>query len=181
MTILERLLGHDAWTTRQLLLRCRELPSEQLNRNFDIGDRSLAGAFEHIIACMESHTDLITGRNTQEHFLATKALRNDKTIDGMLKRLTVVAKDLAEFAIVVDRDGCADEMVTNPDNGNRRSIGGVIAHVITHSVHHRAQALYMMEKLGVENVIEGDVLGWESQARGWGWIDGGSYGSMVAG
>lgn len=30
MTILDRLLGHDAWTTRQLLLRCRELSEEQM-------------------------------------------------------------------------------------------------------------------------------------------------------
>ena len=36
----------------------------------------------------------------------------------------------------------------------------------------------MTERLGQTNVIEGDVLGWESVARGWGWRDGGSYGRM---
>ncbi len=41
MTILDRLLGHDAWTTRQLLLRCRELSEEQMSRTFNIGDRNL--------------------------------------------------------------------------------------------------------------------------------------------
>jgi uncharacterized damage-inducible protein DinB len=59
MDILDRLLGHDAWTTRQLLLRCRELTDEQMDRPFDIGNRSLRQTFEHIIACMESHTDLM--------------------------------------------------------------------------------------------------------------------------
>ena len=181
MTILDRLLAHDAWTTRQLLLRCRELPPEQWMRKFDIGDRSLAGTFEHIIACMESHTDLILGRKTREYFLASKAIRDHETLEGMLKRLTVVAKDFAEAALGTERDGAADEMVANPENGNLRSRGGVIAHIVTHGMHHRAQILFMLEQLGVQNTIEGDVLGWEAQARGWGWDDGGSVGSPVAG
>ena len=180
MTILGRLLGHDAWTTRQLLLRCRELSEEQRDRTFDIGDRSLSETFEHLIACMESHTDLLLGRRTQEHYEATHALRDDETVEGMLTRLTIVAKDFAEFAAQVEREGRADEMVTNPENGNRRTLGGVIAHLITHSMHHRAQILFMLEQLGVQDVIEGDALGWESVARGWGWEDGGSYGRPVA-
>ena len=73
MTILDRLLGHDAWTTRQLLLRCRELSEEQMDRMFDIGDRSLRGTFEHLIACMESHTDLLLGRTAQTRLTGTTA------------------------------------------------------------------------------------------------------------
>jgi uncharacterized damage-inducible protein DinB len=175
MNILDRLLGHDAWTTRQLLLRCRELSDEQLDRKFDIGARSLRKTFEHIIACMEGHTDFMMGQTASEHD------RDDESIDGLLTRLTIVAKDFAEFASRVEREGRVDEMCTNRGNGNRRSLGGVIAHVITHSMHHRAQALYILEQLGVQDVIEGDVLGWEAQARGWGWVDGGSYGNIVAG
>lgn len=180
MTILDRLLGHDAWTTRQLLLRCRELSDEQFNRNFEIGDRSLAGTFEHIVSCMESHTDLILGRRTMENYLATKELRDDETLDGMLKRLTIVAKDFAEFAAKIDREGRADEMCENPENGNRLPLGSVIAHIITHSMHHRAQVMFMMEQLGVGDVIEGDALGWEGQARGWGYGWCNSYGRVIA-
>jgi len=174
VTIVDRLLGHDAWTTRQLLLRCRELSEEQLSRKFDIGDKSLLETFEHLIACMEGHTEFMMGRTAYE------AYRDDETVDGMLTRLTIVAKDLAEVASRVDREGQADVMVTDPDNGNRRSLGGLIAHTITHSMHHRAQILYILEQLGVQNVIEGDALGWEAQARGWGWADGQSSGRMIA-
>jgi uncharacterized damage-inducible protein DinB len=175
MTILDRLLGHDAWTTRQLLLCCREMSDEQWNRPFDLWDRSPRETFEHLIACMESHTDLLTGRN---EYLTS---RDDETVDGMLKRHSIVAKEFAEAATQVEREGRADEMVTNPDSGNRRSRGGLIAHLLTHSMHHRAQILNMLDRLGVEEVIEGDALGWESQARGWGWDDGGSYGRMTPG
>ena len=180
MTILDRLLGHDAWTTRQLLLRCRELSDDQMNRSFEIGDRSLSGTFEHLIACMESHTDLLLGRRTQEHYEATKTLRDDETVDGMLTRLTIVAKDFGEFAAKVDREGRADEMCTDSEHSNWWPLGSVIAHIITHSTHHRAQIMYLLEQLGVQNVIEGDALGWEGQARGWGYDWSNSYGRTVA-
>lgn len=174
MDILDRLLGHDAWTTRQLLLQCRDLSEEQLDRPFDIGNRSLRDTLEHIIACMESHTDFLLRRSY------VPGGRDDTSVEGMLRRLTIVAKDFAELATRVQREGRADEMITNPNSGNRRSLGGVIAHLLTHSMHNRAQALYMLDQLGGENVIEGDVLGWEAAARGWGWEDGGSYGRMKA-
>jgi len=175
MDILDRLLAHDAWTTRQLLLRCNELSDEQLDRQFDIGDRSLRDTVDHLVGCMEGHTDFLLGRS--EEF----AYRDEISIAGMLKRLTIIAKDFSEFATRVQREGRADETATNPRSGNRRSLGGVIGHVITHSMHHRAQILYILEQLGVENVIEGDVLAWEAVARGWGWEDGRIYGALAAG
>ena len=75
MTILDRLLGHDAWTTRQLLLRCRELirRADEIARSIS-ATAALAETFEHLIACVESHTDLLLGRRTQENYEATKAL-----------------------------------------------------------------------------------------------------------
>jgi len=180
MNVLDRLLGHNAWTTRQLLLRCRELSEDQLNRNFDIGDRSLIGTFEHIVSCMESHTDLLLGRRTEANYLATKAIRDDESIDGILTRLTIVSKDFSEFAVKVDREGRADDMCTNTEQTKRWPIGSVIAHIITHSMHHRAQAMYIMEQLGLQDVIEGDALGWEGQARGWGYGWSHSTGKTVA-
>jgi uncharacterized damage-inducible protein DinB len=42
----------------------------------------------------------------------------------------------------------------------------MIAHVITHSMHHRAQLIFMLRELGVEDLPEGDVLSWESQLGG---------------
>jgi uncharacterized damage-inducible protein DinB len=44
-----------------------------------------------------------------------------------------------------------------------KSYGGAIAHVITHSMPHRAQLLSMLRKRGVESLPEGDVLSWEER------------------
>src|SRR5947207_26780 len=103
MTILDRLLGHDAWTTRQLLLRSRELSEEQLHRIFDIGDRSLFGTFVHMIECMELHIDRMLERPERE-------LAVSDSVGGLLERLTVAAKELASLATRVEREGKADEM-----------------------------------------------------------------------
>jgi uncharacterized damage-inducible protein DinB len=42
-----------------------------------------------------------------------------------------------------------------------KSFGGTILHVLTHNHSHRTEILHMLERLGVKNLIEGDVLGWE--------------------
>ena len=170
MTILDRLLAHDAWTTRQLLLRCRELSDAKLDRVFDIGDRSLRVTFVHMIECAELHMDRMMG-------LPERMLEENYDIDALLKRHSLISRELAELATRVEREGSADATWTG-GNG-KRTFGAGIGHLITHSMHHRAQAMYMMEQLGLDDVIEGDVLGWESVARGWGWEHGGSYGRPV--
>ena len=175
MTILDRLLTHDAWTTRQLLLACRRVSDEQMNYRFELDDRTLGETLEHIVAAMERHTDVLLQRPTMHNTL----LRSDASVDSLLKRLTAVAKDFADVSLKIDREGRADDMVEGQQEGKRVSLGGEIAHVITHGMHHRAQAMDMMRHFGID-VIEGDVLSWEAVARGWGWDDGGSDGIMVA-
>ena len=50
--ILNRLLGHNAWTTQQLLDRARELPPGQYVQRFDIGPGSVHDTLLHIIDVM---------------------------------------------------------------------------------------------------------------------------------
>jgi uncharacterized damage-inducible protein DinB len=46
-----------------------------------------------------------------------------------------------------------------------KSFGGTIAHVITHNMHHRGEIIHMLTRLGLVNVLEGDVLSWEQQVH----------------
>jgi uncharacterized damage-inducible protein DinB len=163
--ILDRLLGHDAWTTGQLLLRCRELSDAQLDRRFDIGDRSLRETFQHIIENMESWTDLMAERPVRK----APTPEGTPSVDRLLSRLSLAAKDLADVSRRIRDDGRLDQMYldTLADPPIPKPLGGTIVHVITHSMHHRAQALYIMEQLGLSDLPEGDALGWEHQAFGW--------------
>jgi uncharacterized damage-inducible protein DinB len=162
MDILDRLLGHDAWTTRQLLIRCRELTPEQLDLRFDIGDRSLRQTFAHLIECMEVWTDRLAERAVRESSA-------DVSIEGLLDRLALAAKDLSAVARRIQREGRLDDLYVDHQERppNPRPLGGMIVHVLTHSMHHRAQALYLMERLGLKDLPEGDALDWEHRAFGW--------------
>jgi uncharacterized damage-inducible protein DinB len=42
--------------------------------------------------------------------------------------------------------------------------GAGTAHLITHSMHHRAQLLYTLRRLKLDNLPEGDVFSWEKRA-----------------
>jgi uncharacterized damage-inducible protein DinB len=162
MDILDRLLGHDAWTTRQLLLRCEELTDEELDREFDIAHRSVRATLLHMIRNMEVWTDLIAKQAIRPN---TGSEPEDRSIAGLLRRLDLVASDLARISRrIADAEKLDDCFVDHLDNPPRKKpYGGAIVHVITHSMHHRAQLLYMLRRLGVQDLIEGDALSWELQ------------------
>ncbi len=157
MNLLDRILQHDAWTTRQLLLRCVDCTDTQLDRAFDLGPGSLRAAFGHIIRNMEVWTDLMTGSPVRgEGGLA---------VTDLLDRLDRAATDLDQLAHEIESKGAWDERWTDTldDPPTTKTYGGAIAHVITHSMHHRAQLLFMLRRSGIEGVPEGDVLSWEKQ------------------
>ena len=157
MTLLDRLLQHDAWTTRQLLARAADLEEAQLDRDFDIGRRTLRATFDHVIRNMEVWTDLMNAAPVRE--------RGGSSVPDLLGRLDRAASDLAGLAHDVEARGAWDERWTDTldDPPTTKSYGGAVLHVITHSMHHRAQLLHMLRRLGVEDLPEGDVLSWEHQ------------------
>lgn len=161
MDILDRLLAHDAWTTRQLLLACEPLPDPLLDQEFDIDQRSLRRTFVHLIDNMELWTDLLCAREVQQ--------RTGNSIAELLERLGVVSRDFANVARKIAReqryDDCFLDTLDNPPR--LKTFGGGIGHLLTHSMHHRAQVMYLLEKVGIQDHIEGDLLSWESHAFGW--------------
>ncbi len=164
MDLLDRLLGHDAWTTRQLLLRCESLTDEQLDREFDIGHKTVRATFHHIIVNVEVWSGLMAGDFTRSE----QRLRSQtRSVSALIVRLNRAATELAKVARTVAQRGGWDEVwVDTLDNPPvEKTYGGGIVHVITHSMHHRAQLLYMLRQLGVEKLPEGDALSWEQQAK----------------
>jgi uncharacterized damage-inducible protein DinB len=161
--LLDRLLEHDRWTTAKLLDLCGPLTDEQLDRPFDIGPRSLRATLDHLIFNIEVWSGLMSGRITAR----SDVHHGETSVAAMADRLNQAAAELSAVAHAVrDRDGWderwTDVLETPPV---QQTYGGAIGHVITHSMHHRAQALYMLRVLGVPDVPEGDVLSWEAQYR----------------
>ncbi len=164
MDLLDRLLGHDAWTTRRLLDISGGLTDEQLDRRFDIGHGSVRTTLDHVISNMEVWGDLMSGSAAPSTRSETAA---DRSIAGMRGRLDRAASRLAAVARPIAARGGWDEVWIDvlDDPPAAKTFGGGIAHVVTHGMHHRAQLLYMLRLLGAEDLPEGDVLSWE-QRRG---------------
>jgi len=160
MDLLDRLLGHDAWTTRQLLRLSGGLDDAQLDREFDLGLKTLRKTFLHIVRNMEVWSDLMAGGPVRAD--------GEASVPALLARLDRAAADLARVAKAVARRGGWDERFVDSldDPPAEKSYGGGIAHILTHSMHHRAQVIFMLRKLGVAGVPEGDVLSWEQHAAG---------------
>jgi uncharacterized damage-inducible protein DinB len=162
MDLLDRLLAHDTWTTRQLLLACEPLSDELLDQEFEIDQKSLRKTFVHIIENMETWTDLLSERPVTE--------RTGASIPGLLNRLSVISREFANVARQVRReqryDDCFLDSLDNPPR--LKTFGGGIGHLLTHSMHHRAQVMWLMEHVGLQKHIEGDLLTWESTSFGWG-------------
>ena len=165
MDLLDRLLGHDAWTTRELLLRSRSLTDDELDREFDIGHRTLRRTFQHMVRNMEVWTDLISGVTVRED---AGADASGRSIDGLLARLDTVAPQLQQVARRIADEDRLDELWVDhlDDPPVNKSYGGAIVHLATHGMHHRAQVLFLLRKLGVTDLPEGDALSWEMQLRG---------------
>jgi uncharacterized damage-inducible protein DinB len=155
--LLDRLLGHDVWTTRQLLGLCAAFSEEQLDHEYDIGHRTLRATLDHIVRNVEVWSSLMAGDAVER--------QSDRTVTGMTERLAVAAERLRKIARqIADRDAWDETWHDHLDDPPReKSYGAGIAHIITHSMHHRAQVLYMLRLSGVTPLPEGDVFSWENR------------------
>jgi uncharacterized damage-inducible protein DinB len=162
-TTLHRLLAHDAWTTRQLLLACRDLPDADLDRSFDMGPGSLRATFDHVIGTMESWADRIGDRPKRRREPGAPSA----SVDDMLVRLDDAAADLRETAERVCAEGRLEEVMELTYEGTlyRFTRGIALVHVTTHGMHHRAQIINMLRQLGVAHEIEGDAITWELEMK----------------
>jgi uncharacterized damage-inducible protein DinB len=160
MNMLDRLLGHDLDATRELLHLCLHLSDEQMDRVFDAGWGTLRKTFNHMISNIETWTALMMARSTD-------AMPDDVTVTGLLDRLESSYADFAQFARQVEAEGRLDELWLDvlDEPPVEKSFGGAIGHVITHNMHHRAEVQHMMHRLGMKDVPEGDLMGWDQRKR----------------
>ena len=162
MDLLDRLLGHVVWTTRELMREAGGLTEAQLDQVFAIDSRTLRECFKHIVENIEGWNDLLYERPVRgDGWYAAQP----RSLEGLIGRLEAAGTEFAALARRIGREGRWDETYLDVlDKPPRpKTFGGTIAHVITHSMHHRAQAMFMMEQLGVREHIEGDALSWENR------------------
>lgn len=160
MDLLDRLLGHDSWTTRQLLDLAGTLSEEQLDQVFDIGHRTVRKTFNHIVWNIECWTDLMKARTV-------RARPDSKaTFASLAQRHEAASAEFLGFAREITNQNRLDEKFLDSLDKppKEKSFGGAIVHLATHGMHHRAQLLVMLRRLGVKELPEGDALSWEEHS-----------------
>jgi uncharacterized damage-inducible protein DinB len=148
------LLTHNRWATRNVIEACSALSNEQFHQRFETGPGSLHDALTHILGAMRGWGDLLAGREQRERVESG----GPYTPQQLLEMLDEIADDLDAVAGAHPHD----ELVTGERGGRTYTFtrGGVITHVTTHGMHHRAQCLSMLRQLGVEQPPPTAVVEW---------------------
>ena len=147
MDILDRLLGHDAWTTRELLQLCQNRVDESaFQKSFAIGPGSLHDTFVHIIGTMEYWADRISDR-PDESRTCDRMVGERHSPAALRPMLDAAAEGLRRVAEDVRDSGRLDEImqVTFEARDCRFTRGSALVHVCTHGMHHRAQIINMLQ------------------------------------
>ncbi|HEY7127915.1 MAG TPA: DinB family protein [Ktedonobacterales bacterium] len=161
MDMLDRYLGYERWTLRHFIVRCQELTPAQLHRRFDIGPETVYDTMNHIIGNIEVWTDLMRERQVRD------LPKLPDEIEVWLQRFDAAMADFDDFArIIVDSNRLDDTYLDVLDNPpTRKTFGGTILHVLTHTTVHRWEVQHMVQRLGLGNLIEGDALSWDTRAQ----------------
>lgn len=161
MDMLDRYLGYERWTLRHFIARCQELTPAQLHQKFDIGPGTVYDTMNHIIGNIEVWTDLMRERQVRD------LPKLPDEIEVWLQRFDAAMADFDDFArIIVDSNRLDDTYLDVLDNPpTRKTFGGTILHVLTHTTVHRWEVQHMVQRLGLGNLIEGDALSWDTRAQ----------------
>lgn len=152
----ERLLRHDRWMTNLMFDAAAVLSDEELDREFDIGYRTVRLTLDHITVGIELWTALLQGKPARwepnPSAVEAMRLRNHEAYDAF--------ETLARGAI---DDGRLDETFIDAWD-TPQTIGSTILHVTLHSHVHRSELLHMYQRLGFTEFTQGDPQEWEHMA-----------------
>ncbi|MEQ8770830.1 MAG: DinB family protein [Phycisphaerales bacterium] len=148
------LLAIDRWATRNLLDACRSLRDEQFHAGFEIGPGSLHDTITHILGAQRGWTDVLTERPEPR----VRLEQGTRSVDELVELHGAVADEFEAAA----RAGSPGDVLRPSRGGTTYTFtrGGILTHVTTHGVHHRAQCLNMMRAIGVVSLPMVSVVEW---------------------
>lgn len=153
---LQILLAHDRWATEQLLDACAKLSTDQFLQKFDIGPGSLHDTLTHVIGAMRTWTETLTGGEIRPRPDGDGQRRTPDQIRALH------VESCVELANEASRRPLGEIVTRTLRTGRTVSLtrAEVLTHVTTHGMHHRAQALNMLRRLGVDPLPPSSVTEW---------------------
>jgi uncharacterized damage-inducible protein DinB len=157
MDLLERMLGHDRWSTEKILELCQELSDAQLDQEFDIGHRSVRETLDHMIFVIDVWASQMQGRRP-EHIRSPQ--ENDRSIASLTERHDRYHSDFAAFARRAQDEHLLDDTFVDHYDFPQ-SIGATIIHVLHHNAQHRGEIRHILVRLGIAEQLDYDPQEWE--------------------
>ncbi|HUG14187.1 MAG TPA: DinB family protein [Thermomicrobiales bacterium] len=162
MDVIDRLLEHDDWGTKQLFELSRDLTDAQLDQPFDIGHQTLRQTFDHLIFNIAFWTGLMVGKPLEARQDYEQAERSMAQMTERYGRYWTAFATLARQ--VSDEHRLDDTFVDHW--GERPTLGGAVVHVVLHNAEHRTELVHMLTRLGVSpEALEVDHLLWEHKTK----------------
>lgn len=156
MDLMERLLGHGRWFNDKFLEAALPLSDDLLDREFDIGHRTFRKTAVELVNVIERETVWLSG------VPAADPLPDDAAIRDIRAAHTVAYDKFEAAARDVIAGGAERQTTTYTDNyGIPQSIGGTMLFVITQNIVRQAELRHFLVRLGVEDVLDGDIQVWE--------------------
>ena len=150
------LLSHDRWATARLFDACGALAPDQFGQRFDLGPGSLHDTLTHVVGAMRTWTETLAGEELRPRLEADGQRRTPAELralfDAAWQAFAAEAnrRPLGEMATRRMRDGRTVHLTR----------AAVVTQVATHGVHHRAQCLNMLRRLGVTPLPPSSVAEW---------------------
>jgi uncharacterized damage-inducible protein DinB len=162
--LLKILLSHDRWASQQVLDACLPLTAEQFHQHFEIGPGSLHDALTHIIGAMRSWTETLMSLGPGPRLEDDAKPRTPEQLSRLLDEAhEAFAREAARLPL--------ESRLTRRLRSGRTielTRAEVLAQVLTHGMHHRAQCLNMLRQLNVHPLPPSSVTEWtwRGQASG---------------
>jgi uncharacterized damage-inducible protein DinB len=159
MDLLDLLLDHDHWATKRLLDANGGLTDAQLDREFDIGHRTLRETFGHIVFNIPFWTAFLTGQSPDGGYSAD-AQPDDRSLAALVDHHERAYAAFAGAARRLRDEGRLGDVFAD-HYGVRKSFGGTVLMVVEHNEGHRTEVLHILARLGVPDLPEVDLGVWE--------------------
>lgn len=164
----EILLGHNCWANAEVLRRCESLTPEQFHQHFDIGPGTLHDTMSHVLGAIFRWSDRIEGvtlrPSIEGRTPGDDASPMTRRTPGELLVLNERAcEGFSRVVLKMRQGGQVGE--TRPwtlgKETFRFTVAAAIIHVTNHGMHHRAQCINMLKRLGRPVDADLDELEWQ--------------------
>jgi uncharacterized damage-inducible protein DinB len=147
------LLAHDRWANAKLYEACAALSDEQFNQVFLMGTGSIHNNLLHNLGAMRGWTDVLNETESRP-----RLEERQHTLGEIRDMHDPICDDFEQAALRRP----FDTVITRERGGKNYTFtaGGILTHVTTHSMHHRAQCLNMLRQLGVKDLPMSSVMEW---------------------